>query len=57
MYMQVFFVRILSSTGVPFRPTTVQMQYLALIETKQITVHEGERKRQNGSLHFMFTRG
>ncbi len=31
--------RILSSPSVPFRPTTVQMPNLALIETKRITVY------------------
>ncbi len=31
-------MKILTSTSVPFRPTTVQMPNLALIETKQITV-------------------
>ncbi len=31
-------VRILASTSVPFRPTTVQMPNLALIETKRSTV-------------------
>jgi len=31
-------LRILSSTSVPFRPTTVQMPNLALVETKRITV-------------------
>ncbi len=32
-------VRILASTSVPYRPTTVQMLYLALFETKRIIVH------------------
>jgi hypothetical protein len=36
-------VRILASTNGPFRPTTVQMPSLALIETKQ-NVPKGARK-------------
>ena len=32
-------MRILASTSVPFRPTTVQMPNFALIETKRITVY------------------
>jgi hypothetical protein len=31
-------VHILASTSVPVRPTTVQMKYLALTDTKRITV-------------------
>jgi hypothetical protein len=34
-------VRILPSTSVPFRPTTVRMPNSALIETKRITVLAG----------------
>jgi hypothetical protein len=37
--IQVSQLRILTSISVPFRPTTVQMPQLALIETKRITVH------------------
>jgi hypothetical protein len=32
-------VRILASTNVPFRPTTMQIPNLAVIETKRITVY------------------
>jgi hypothetical protein len=45
MHIQVSQVRILVSTRVPFRPTTVQMPNLALVETKLITVHR----------HFLFS--
>ena len=37
-HIQVSQVRVLASTSVPFRPTTVQMPNLALIETKRVTV-------------------
>jgi hypothetical protein len=36
-------VRFLASTSVPFRPTTVQMPNLALVETKRITVQADQR--------------
>jgi hypothetical protein len=34
------YVRYLASTNVLFRPTTLQMPNLALIETKQIAMHD-----------------
>ncbi len=39
MHIQVSQARILASTSVPFRQTTMQMPNSALIETKRITVY------------------
>ncbi len=38
--LKVFLGLILTSIGVPFRPTTVQIQNLALIETKPIAIRQ-----------------
>jgi hypothetical protein len=37
--LRIHYVSNLASTNVPFRPTTVKMPNLELIETKQITVY------------------
>ncbi len=49
-------VHILSSTSVPFRPTTVPMVNLALIETKRITVHRSCPSNQNVICYAFFHR-
>ncbi len=42
MHIQVSQVSNLASTSVPIRPTTVQMQNFAQIETNRITVYAGK---------------
>jgi hypothetical protein len=55
-------VRVLASTSVPFKPSTVQMPNLALIETKWITVQishgeviQGKKKDQPGHEVHMYS--